>query len=98
DALSHKYSMFLFVKPFILQSVANKCSQIIEFSVGEVDGGCKDRIYGRQHWLDRSNPLPQVLLYPRANRIIVPSRLEDIQMVANRIFQARERAVMEKRR
>src|SRR5215469_17843488 len=56
------------------------------------------RINSCKHWLNRPSRVEQVCRQMLAGRVVVPCRLEDVQVVPHRIVKSGERSVMKERR
>ncbi len=75
-----------------------KCSRSSNSRSRQADGRGKQRIDACQHRLDRPEPEAKVLVDAGARRVVVPRRAGHVEVVANRVLEPRERAVVEEGR
>ena len=72
--------------------------KVLEFMFRKTDWRGQQWIDARQYRFDRPDSMAKVLVDAGSGRIVVPCRIEHVEMVTNRVLEARECAVVEERR
>jgi hypothetical protein len=80
------------------EAVAHEMQEVPEFMFRQADGRGEQWINAGQHRLDRPEPVAKVSADTGECRDVLPRGIEHVEMVPNRVLQARERAVVEESR
>ena len=86
----------LFAGAFIEQSVAYEGNQVMEFVGSEPDGVRQQWIDSLQDGLDRTKSVSQIVVDTDSPCVVSSRRLENIEMVADRVVQLKEGTIVEK--
>ena len=84
--------------PLIEQPVPHERHKRLEFPRAQVDRSCQERVDALEYRLDGSQAMGEVPVDARGDRVVAARRLVHVQVVADRVLESRERAVVEERR
>ena len=88
----------LWQRASIEQPCAHESHQICELVSVEKQRTCQPWIEPIEHWFQRSKPRTQIAVDACRGRVVGRRRFEDVQVMTYRVFETRERTVVEEGR